>query len=148
MIRVRHVIGYVAFAALAILAVGCGGSPTDPSQNVNVPYSQTDITVGTGRVAANGNRVTAHYTLWLYNGSSAENKGSLVQTSVGAAPIAFTLGAGQVIQGFDRGVTGMAVGGKRRLVLPPDLAYGSQGSAGGVPPNATIIFEVELVNVE
>ena len=111
------------------------------------PVSQTDLTVGSGRVAANGNRVTAHYTLWLYSPTAPENKGSQIQTSVGGSPFTFTLGASQVIKGWDQGIVGMAVGGKRRLILPPSLAYGSQGSPPSIPANATLVFDIELVAV-
>ena len=135
-------------------SVACGGSPTnpspatDPSQNLNVPYSQTDLVVGTGRVAANGNNVTVNYTGWLYNPSTAENKGTQFDSSLslGRTPFTFRLGTGNVIQGWHQGVAGMAVGGKRRLVLPPSLAYGSGGN-GPIPPNATIIFDIEMLSV-
>jgi FKBP-type peptidyl-prolyl cis-trans isomerase len=131
-----------------ISAAGCGSnmkSPTDPSQNLNVPFSQIDLVVGTGRVAAAGNVLNVNYALWLYDGSKADNKGVLLQSG----PFPFTLGAGQVIPGFDQGVAGMAVGGIRRLTIPPSLAYGANGSPqGGIPGNATIIFEVQLVSIQ
>jgi FKBP-type peptidyl-prolyl cis-trans isomerase len=112
---------------------------------LNVPFSQTDLVVGPGRVAANGNVLNVNYTLWLYDGSKTDNKGNQLQTG----PFQFTLGAGGVIAGWNQGVPGMAVGGKRRLVLPPSLAYGTAGSSdGSIPPNATIIFEIELLNVQ
>jgi FKBP-type peptidyl-prolyl cis-trans isomerase FkpA len=111
---------------------------------MNVPFSQTDLLVGTGRQAAAGNRITVNYTLWLYDGSKTDNKGNQLES--GQLP-PITIGAGQVIRGWDQGVPGMAVGGKRRLVIPPSLAYGSTGS-GKIPPNATIIFDIELLNVE
>ncbi len=131
----------------AISATACGSdmkSPTDPSQNLNVPYSQTDLVVGTGRVAATGNAVTVNYTLWLYDGSKPDNKGAQLQT--GQFP--FTIGGSGVIPGFSQGVVGMAIGGKRRLTVPPSLAYGSAGSPPQIPGNATIIFEVELVSIQ
>jgi FKBP-type peptidyl-prolyl cis-trans isomerase len=135
----------VAFLLLCTVACGSSKSPTNPSQNLNVPFSQTDLVVGTGRVAANGNVLNVNYTLWLYDGSKTDNKGNQLQ----AATFQFTLGAGGVIAGWNQGVPGMAVGGKRRLVLPPSLAYGTTGSSdGSIPPNATIIFEIELVNVQ
>jgi FKBP-type peptidyl-prolyl cis-trans isomerase FkpA len=136
-----------ALCLLALAAVSCGGSPTDPSQNVNVPYSQTDLTVGTGRVAANGNRVTVNYTGWLYSPTAPDNKGQQFDSSIGRAPLPVTLGSGGVIKGFDQGIVGMAVGGKRRVTLPPSLAYGSQGSPPAIPPNATLVFEIDLLSV-
>lgn len=137
--------------ALAALAVACGGdsgsSPTAPT--VNVPYSQTDLRVGTGTEATNGRRLSVNYTGWLYDASRTDNKGTQFDTSVGVTPFSFVLGAGQVIRGWDQGVTGMRVGGQRRLVLPPSLAYGSTGAGNGrIPPNATLVFDIELLDVQ
>jgi FKBP-type peptidyl-prolyl cis-trans isomerase len=131
-----------------VCAAGCGGgSPTDPSQDLTVAYSQIDLVAGTGRVAANGNLVSVYYTLWLYHPTAADNKGSQVQSLASGNPFTFRLGFGQVISGWDQGVVGIAAGGKRRLVIPPGLAYGSQGSPPSIPPNATLVFEVEVVSV-
>jgi FKBP-type peptidyl-prolyl cis-trans isomerase FkpA len=141
-----------AFLLIGLLAgsIGCGGSstspsPTDPSQNLNVQYSQTDLVVGTGRQAANGNNVSVNYAGWLYNPSAAENKGTQFAPT---SPIAFRLGTGQnnLIAGWNQGIVGMAAGGRRRLILPPSLAYGSTGN-GPIPPNATIVFDIEMVSV-
>ncbi len=137
---------FAAAATLIVVAIGCGGSPTAP-ETVNVPYAQTDLTVGTGAEAASGRRVTVNYTGWLYSTSAAENKGTQFDTSIGRGPFVFTLGLGQVITGWDRGLLGMKVGGRRRLVLPPSFAYGSSGS-GAIPPNATLVFDIELLAVE
>jgi FKBP-type peptidyl-prolyl cis-trans isomerase len=136
----------VGSLALGSLACGgdSGGSPTDPSQNLSVPFSQTDLVVGTGRQATNGNRLTVNYTLWLYDPSRPDNKGAQLESG----PFQFTLGTGGVITGWNQGLPGMAVGGRRRLVLPPSLAYGSAGSPPRIPSNATIIFDIDLVNVE
>jgi FKBP-type peptidyl-prolyl cis-trans isomerase FkpA len=136
----------ILFAA-SLLTAGCG-SPTSASATANVPFASTDLAVGAGRVAANGNKVTTNYTGWLYSASAAENKGTQFDTSIGKTPFAFTLGAGQVIKGWDQGIVGMAVGGRRRLVIPPSLGYGSAGAGGGaIPPNATLVFDIEIVNV-
>jgi FKBP-type peptidyl-prolyl cis-trans isomerase FkpA len=134
--------------ALTIMVVGCGSSssPTSPS-NVNVPYTQTDITVGSGAEAVNGKRLTVNYTLWLFDAAKPDQKGQQMQTSVGVSPYSFTLGAGQVIPGWDQGFAGMRVGGTRRLVVPPSLAYGSTGN-GPIPPNATLVFDVQLLDVQ
>lgn len=134
---------------IALVAAACGGgddsTPTSPSPNV--PYSQTDLRVGTGAEAVAGRRVTLHYTGWLYDANAAENKGRRFETSVGGAPFQpFTLGTGFVIRGWDQGLVGMRVGGLRRLVIPPALAYGPSGQ-GQIPPNATLIFEIELLEV-
>jgi FKBP-type peptidyl-prolyl cis-trans isomerase len=99
-----------------------------------------DLVVGTGREAKKGVVVEVHYTGWLTDGKKFDS-------SVGRAPFSFDLGAGQVIQGWDRGVVGMKVGGKRKLTIPPELGYGSRGFPGAIPPQSTLVFEVELLDV-
>ena len=127
-------------------ASACGGSPVAPT--VNVPFSATDLIVGSGATASSGQTVTVAYTGWLYEEGSADNKGTVFDQASAASPFSFVLGAGQVIAGWDQGVDGMKVGGRRRLVIPPALAYGTGGAGGGlIPPNATLIFEVELLGV-
>lgn len=135
-------------AALAALAAACGGnsSPTAPDQR-NVQFSQTDLRVGTGAEATTGKRITVNYSGWLYSEAAEQNKGTLFDTSSGRQPIQFVLGAGSVIRGWDQGLVGMKVGGIRRLVIPPDLAYGSSGN-GPIPANAALVFEVELLSVQ
>ena len=113
----------------------------------SAPYSQTDLVVGTGDEAVVGKTVSINYSLWLYSDTAAENKGTFIQTSVGGAPFVWQLGSNGAIAGMNQGVTGMKVGGKRRLVIPPDLAYGSSGN-GPIPPNATLVFEVDLLSVQ
>ena len=126
---------------LGLLVAGCGDSnPTAPS--ANVPFSTVDLRVGTGATAAVGSPVSVNYTLWLYNAGGVDNKGSRLETG----PFSFTVGQG-VIPGFSQGVAGMRVGGLRRVIIPPSLAYGSQGSGQTIPPNATLIFEIELVSI-
>jgi FKBP-type peptidyl-prolyl cis-trans isomerase len=88
-----------------------------------------------------------NYTGWLYSDSRSDNKGRQFDTSTGRGAFSFTLGAGQVIRGWDQGIPGMRVGGRRRLVIPPELAYGAAGSAPAIPPNATLLFEVELLSI-
>jgi FKBP-type peptidyl-prolyl cis-trans isomerase FkpA len=132
----------------AIFSVGCGDGDTPASPSTpGAPYSQTDLRVGTGAEAAAGRTVSVNYTGWLYAPTQPEQKGQQFDTSAGRGPFSFTLGAGRVIQGWERGVPGMRVGGVRRLVIPPDLAYGSQGTPG-IPPNATLVFDVELLAVQ
>jgi FKBP-type peptidyl-prolyl cis-trans isomerase FkpA len=104
-----------------------------------------DTTVGSGEVAQAGRRVQVHYTGWLYNDGvqgakfdSSKDRGQ---------PFEFSLGAGHVIKGWDEGVQGMAVGGTRRLVIPAGLGYGARGAGGVIPPNATLLFEVDLLAV-
>ena len=127
-----------------VIAAGCGPAPTAPSQFA--AYSQTDLQVGTGDEAVNGRTLGVRYTLWLYDSSKTENKGLQIESTAGGDPFSFVLGAGQVIQGWDRGVAGMRIGGRRRLVVPPALAYGESRS-GRIPPNATLVFDIELVSV-
>ena len=110
-------------------------------------YTQTDLRDGTGAMATSGQTATVHYTGWLYADGEPEQKGKQFDSSIGRGPFAFKLGAGQVIRGWDQGVQGMKVGGQRRLVLPPEFAYGARGAGGAIPPNATLVFDVELLDV-
>jgi FKBP-type peptidyl-prolyl cis-trans isomerase FkpA len=146
MCMLRHVVTLVLFGAIA---VGCGGddTPASPS-SAGAPFSQTDLRAGNGAEAVSGRTVTVNYTGWLYAPTQPEQKGQQFDTSVGRAPFMFVVGAGRVIQGWDRGVPGMRVGGLRRLVIPPDLAYGAQGAPPNIPPNATLVFDVELLAVQ
>jgi FKBP-type peptidyl-prolyl cis-trans isomerase FkpA len=131
-------------ALLALPFVGGGCTETPASPTVNVPYSQTDLRVGTGADALNGMNLTVNYTGWLYDASKSDLKGLQFDSSAGRTAFVFTLGAGQVIKGWDQGVQGMKVGGIRKLVIPPSLGYGSTRS-GPIPPNSTLVFEIELV---
>lgn len=134
--------------SLSVFTAGCGGdSGTSPSPSSSAPYSQTDVRLGTGAEATTGRPATVHYTLWLYDAGRAENKGTQIESSVGGQPFTFTVGARQVIAGWDRGVPGMKVGGQRRLVLPPDQAYGGQAN-GRIPANSTLVFDIELIAVQ
>lgn len=127
---------------LALFVSACGGSGTATAPSANVPFSTVDLRVGTGAEATTGRLVTVNYTLWLYNAGGTDNKGSRIETG----PFQFTVGQG-VIAGFSQCAVGMKVGGLRRCTLPPSLAYGSQGSGNSIPPNATLIFELELVSI-
>lgn len=135
----------VGLVLLAAFTAGCTDAPTAPSNNP--AFSRTDVRVGTGADAVSGSFITVHYTGWLFNSSRPDQKGAQFDSSAGQAPFSFTLGAGQVIAGWDDGLQGMKVGGLRRLVIPPSLAYGGSRS-GPIPPNATLLFEVELIEVQ
>jgi FKBP-type peptidyl-prolyl cis-trans isomerase len=142
----RLIVCVLALAALPLIA-GCGSSsPSTPSTSSGT-FTQTDLVVGTGPDATVGKTISVNYTLWLYDTSKTDGKGTLVQSSVGSTPFSFVLGAGQVIKGWDQGVVGMKVGGTRRLIVPPDLAYGSTGQ-NGIPANATLVFDISLLSVQ
>ena len=142
----RAIVAVLVFAACG---AGCKGNPTPTSPSVNVPFTTTDLRVGTGTEATNGRTVSVNYTGWIYDTVAVNNKGRQFDTSIGRTPFAFPLGANRVIPGFERGVLGMRIGGQRRVIIPPDLAYGSTGSGDGtIPANATLIFEIELLDVQ
>lgn len=128
--------------ALAQGAEALGGEITAPRERVTESGLRiTDLEEGKGAEARSGQTVSVHYRGTLENGREFDS-------SYGRGPFRFPLGAGRVIRGWDEGVAGMRVGGKRRLVVPPDLAYGSRGAGGVIPPDATLIFEVELLEVD
>lgn len=135
----------VFLVLLAVLLAGCGESPTAPSHYAD--YSQTDLVVGTGAEAVNGSSVTVTYTGWFYDPSKPNQKGVIFDTSTGRDAFTFTLGGGTIIEGWERGLPGMKVGGTRRLVIPPSLAYGARRQ-GLIPPYSTLLFEVTLVAVK
>jgi FKBP-type peptidyl-prolyl cis-trans isomerase len=142
-----------ALAALLVLAA-CAGTSDGPAPDAAPPpaaappgaaapdgLARQDIKVGTGPEARTGQRLRVHYTGKLTNGTTFDS-------SVGRAPFTFTLGGGQVIKGWDQGVAGMRVGGKRRLVIPPELGYGARGAPPQIPPNSTLVFEIDLLGIE
>src|SRR5438874_1657755 len=110
-------------------------------------FQTVDSAVGSGKVAKAGDRVTVNYTGWLYLPAAPDHHGAKFDSSIGREPFTFRLGSGGVIPGWDQGVAGMKVGGKRTLVIPAQLGYGSDG-AGPIPPNANLIFDVELLKVD
>ena len=131
-------VGVAAFAA------GCSDSPTAPSTG---SYSQTDVKVGTGTEATATSTVTVEYTGWFFDATKADKKGVQFTTSAISGPAVFTAGGNSVIEGWERGVLGMKEGGSRRLIIPPSLAYGPNRYSA-IPPNATLVFDIELVKVE
>jgi FKBP-type peptidyl-prolyl cis-trans isomerase len=138
----------MAITSLAFLsACGGGGEEQMPDSGITT-LQKTDVTPGTGTEARTGQVVRVHYTGWLYNASAADHKGQKFDSSKDRnEPFEFSLGAGEVIKGWDEGVAGMKVGGTRLLTIPPRLGYGAQGAGGVIPPNATLVFEVELLDV-
>lgn len=131
-----------------LAATGCGSvSLVTPDQS-SVQFQTIDLTVGTGAVAAVGNTATVTYSLWLYSDTATDHKGNAVANNQNVT-FADTLGSGSVIPGFDQAVVGMAVGGTRRAIVPPSLAYGAQGSSdGSIPPNAALVFDIQLVSLQ
>ena len=136
--------GLFLVVSACVLLAACGSSITAPSSAL---YSQTELHIGSGTEATAGAVVTVNYTGWLYDRSKTDNKGIQFDSSASSGPFAFTLGLGQVIAGWDQGVPGMKIGGIRRLVIPPSLAYGS-ARYGPIPPDATLVFDIELVDVQ
>lgn len=135
-------------SALGLSACGGGGGSAG-TPPVAEKVTITDLTVGTGPEAVNGKSISVHYTGWLFDAQATGNKGKKIDSSIDRGqPFTFVLGAGQVIKGWDQGVVGMKVGGKRNLVIPASLAYGATGANGVIPPNATLVFDVELLGVQ
>jgi len=135
-----------AFAAMLALSACGGGSddaPSQPAVSSPAALTRTDTVVGTGAEAVAGKRATVAYTLWLYSSTASDFKGTRQE----ASEFAFTLGSRETITGFDQGVTGMKVGGKRTILIPSALGYGSAGR-GPIPPNSGLVFEVTLNRVE
>ncbi len=159
----RRLTAALAIAMLSLAAltvVGCGAEPTPESTEPEAvqpeaatpetaPSSEEvskleieELVVGEGAEAVAGKTVVVHYTGWLTDGTKFDSSLDSGQ------PFSFSLGAGQVIPGWDEGVQGMKVGGKRKLTIPPEMGYGDQGAGGVIPPGATLVFEVELLEVQ
>jgi FKBP-type peptidyl-prolyl cis-trans isomerase len=152
----KYVAAVAIILVLTVVSVVAQTARRSATPNTNVPTKVTgdgvktpsgliywDIRVGNGEVAKEGSHVRVHYTGWLTNGKKFDS-------SVDAGkPFDFTIGNGEVIKGWEEGVAGMRVGGKRQLRIPPDLGYGAEGTPGGpIPPNATLIFDVQLLGVQ
>lgn len=156
-------------ASACVLSLGaCKAETTEPKISTQESATQADSTkgtpamtekitelqkidtqVGTGREAEPGFNVTVHYTGWLYDAAAEGHKGKKFDSSLDRKqPFVFFLGGGQVIQGWDEGFAGMKIGGKRTLVIPSEMGYGARGAGGAIPPNADLIFDVELLDVK
>ena len=132
---------------IALSGVVAGAAVAQPSRTTGL--TMTDHKIGTGAEATAGRTVAVHYTGWLFDPAAPGNKGKKFDSSRDRGdPFRFPLGGGRVIAGWDQGVAGMKVGGQRTLVIPPELGYGARGAGGVIPPNATLIFDVELLGVE
>ncbi len=147
-----------ALGACLALSIGLGSTsvsaqsvspPSSNSEPVTVEFQKIDNSVGAGAEAKSGMTVTVHYTGWLYEPNAMNHKGRKFDSSLDRGqPFNFPLGAGRVIRGWDEGVAGMKVGGKRTLVIPPQMGYGPNGAGNVIPPNAILLFDVELLGVK
>ena len=134
----------LAASGLFALLAGSARAANAPPEDLQ----EIDRKTGFGEIAARGRTVIVHYTGWLYDPAAPDNKGRKFDSSRDRGqPLSFQLGVGKVISGWDEGVAGMKVGGQRTLIIPPDMAYGARGAGGVIPPNATLVFDVELIGV-
>jgi FKBP-type peptidyl-prolyl cis-trans isomerase FkpA len=151
----------VAIACLALAATTAAQQPASNSAQASTPslsskigaqvtdLKKIDVKQGDGAEAIAGKIVIVHYTGWLYDPAAPDGHGAKFDSSVDRkVPFDFPLGGGRVIKGWDQGVAGMKVGGKRTLVIPPSMGYGERGAGGVIPPNATLLFDVELIEVK
>ena len=134
-------------AVLGLTACGGGSSGSTAGTTVESPLALTksDTVIGTGAVAALGNQITVNYTLWLYSSTAAGFKGTQIESG---SAVTFTLASGSLIEGWVQGIPGMKVGGKRTLVIPGSLGYGAAGFGTKIPPNAGLVFDIELTAVK
>ena len=139
----------VLFAAGLYTTTGCTEQAAPKMETGNMTeLIKTDVKLGTGDLAIPGKLVSVHYTGWLYDASAPEHHGRKFDSSRDRnEPFEFPLGAGRVIAGWDQGVAGMKVGGQRTLIIPASMGYGARGAGGVIPPNATLVFDVELLGV-
>jgi len=136
------------FSTTACSEQSAPASATVKQSNIS-ELIKNDVKTGEGAEATAGHNVSVHYTGWLYDEAAPEHKGAKFDSSRDrGTPFEFSLGAGQVIQGWDQGVQGMKVGGSRTLIIPSDMGYGTRGAGGVIPPNATLVFDVELLGVQ
>jgi FKBP-type peptidyl-prolyl cis-trans isomerase FkpA len=151
----RHKLWSTAVVVLALTMAACSGDsddsptePTPPAPQGPATMQTTELTIGEGAEAASNSGVFVHYSVWRYEPSGTDFKGTSLGTSVGGTPLSFVVGTTSYISGLSQGVTGMKVGGKRRVILPPSLGYGTTGSNDGViRPNEWLVFELELLSV-
>ena len=140
--------------AVLLCAGACNGNSSSSSSDAGftpttitpptTAFTQVDLILGTGATANSGNRITVSYSGWLYDPAQSESKGRQFDSN---PAFTFTLGVGQVIKGWDQGIVGMRVGGQRRLIVPPSLAYGNQAVGTTIPANSTLVFDVRLISI-
>ena len=155
----RKILSATAIISTSIFLSACGSNNSHESKpmeatnptisQANAGFQKLDSVMGTGATARAGQTVTVHYTGWLFDASAPGNKGSKFDSSVDRGqPFVFPLGAGRVIKGWDNGFEGMKVDGKRTLIIPSPMGYGTRGAGDSIPPNATLLFDVELLGVK
>ena len=137
----RGKIGLLGVLILALLLTACGGKGSEEVVTTRTGLQYVDIKVGDGSFPRFGDTVVVHYTGWLEDGTKFDSSVDRGE------PFEFLIGTGSVIAGWDEGVSTMRVGGVRKLIIPPELGYGASGSGDVIPPNATLIFEVELLEI-
>jgi FKBP-type peptidyl-prolyl cis-trans isomerase len=141
----------LALLAVMVVLSGCSQSSAPPAPSNDPPqtFAIVDTAVGSGDTIAAGKTAVVHYTGWLFDSNANDHKGKKFDSSRDRGePFRFSVGGGQVIKGWDEGIAGMKIGGQRRLVIPPDMGYGARGAGNSIPPNATLLFDVELLAIE
>jgi FKBP-type peptidyl-prolyl cis-trans isomerase FkpA len=147
--RLPRIVVLVFIAALTACSGKPDAQPSAAASPAVTSLQSLPLKAGTGAVVAAGQIAVVQYTGWLYEAAAADHKGKQFDSSLTRRePFKFPLGTGSVIKGWDQGVVGMKVGESRRLVIPPDLAYGDNGAGGVIPPGATLVFDIELVGIE
>ena len=157
--KLKNILALSASISMSLILSGCGSNANSDAKSVEVAAPKTmaaapsfqkiDTTVGDGAVAEAGQTVSVHYTGWLYEAEAENNRGTKFDSSVDRGqPFEFPLGGGKVIKGWDQGVAGMQVGGKRTLIIPAEMGYGARGAGRTIPPNATLLFDVELLGIK
>ena len=149
MVKPSVIASALLFAFLGACATAQStSSPAAASMGAPTALKTIDRKLGDGALAESGAPINVHYSGYLWSATAPDNKGTKFDSSVDRkVPFGFILGAGRVIKGWDEGVVGMKVGGQRTLVIPPDKGYGDRGAGGLIPPNATLVFDVELISV-
>ena len=148
----------LSFAVALLLSLGAckpssspesSQSPAAQAPAASAAFASKDVVEGSGEAIKSGETAVVHYTGWLYEPAAPDHHGQQFDSSrTHGAPFRFPVGGGRVIKGWDEGVVGMKVGGRRELVIPPEMGYGEEGAGGVIPPNATLIFDVELLGIE
>jgi FKBP-type peptidyl-prolyl cis-trans isomerase FkpA len=150
--NLRSIPAALAISCLILTLSACGAkeqTANPPAAPAVSSLQSVILKPGQGAAIASGQMAVVQYTGWLYEASAADHKGKRFDSSLDSGkPFSFPLGTGSVIKGWDQGVAGMQVGEQRRLIIPPDLAYGDAGAGGVIPPGATLVFDVELVKIE